>query len=282
MSSVRQRVAPDPTTPPDPNPPDPSPASPPTTSIPGAMCLGVLPNLYLLWTLLHLPATTITTCATIFIGINTFRCVFPNRYNNNIVLRDTVLSSIFITRLLATFSEVSWLIMLSEVAKDLDTLTVQSPTISLLADTLPPICILAQCFVWSSIILHTDSLMFWEEFFWFLLFIINTGINLVFLHHGHHSILITLSLLHGALYLPWQILNLKFILSLDDPPFCFSDVTVTRVVQGLKRAVWYRKQSVVREDWGGWIGESWMFCYWVVMPVWLATIVWEYEKMGAL
>ena len=63
---------------------------------------------------------------------------------------------------------------------------------------------------------------------------------------------------------------------------CFSDVTVTRVVQGLKRAVWYRRQSVVREDWGGWIGESWMFCYWVVMPVWLATIVWEYEKMGAL
>ena len=34
---------------------------------------------------------------------------------------------------------------------------------------------------------------------------------------------------------------------------------------------------MVREDWGGWIGESWMFCYWVVMPVWLATIAWEYD-----
>ena len=123
--------------------------------------------------------------------------------------------------------------------------------------------------------------MFLEEFSWFLMFVINTGINSVFFYHGDQSNLVILSLVHGVLYLPWQTLHLRFILSLDDPPLSLRDVTITRVVRGLKRAVWYRKRSVVREDWGGWIGESWMFCYWVVMPVWLATIVWEYEKMGA-
>ncbi|KAL5246948.1 hypothetical protein ACHWQZ_G018974 [Mnemiopsis leidyi] len=249
----------------------------PTTAVPAAMWLGVIPNIYLLYSLLHLPSNTINTCVRIFIGVNTFRCVFPNRYNNNIVLRDTIFSSIFLTRLLATFSEMSWLIILSEVARDLNSTTVESPTIDLLADILPPICALAQCFVWSSIILHTDSLMFYEEFSWFLLFVINTGINTIFFLHGNHSILVSLSLLHGALYLPWQTLHLKYILSLDDPALSLSHVTCSRIQAGLRRALWYRKRSVARVDWGGWIGESWMFCYWVVMPVWLAAIAWEYD-----
>ena len=153
--------------------------------------------------------------------------------------------------------------------------------INLLADTLPPICVLAQCFVWSSIILHTDSLMFFEEFSWFLMFVINTGLNIVFLYHGNRSTLVILSLVHGALYLPWQTLHLKYILSLDDPPFSLSIVTISRILAGLKRALWYRKKSLVREDWGGWIGESWMFCYWILMPIWLATMAWEYEKVAA-
>ena len=71
-----------------------------------------------------------------------------------------------------------------QVARDINSVTAQSPTIDLLADCLPPVCLLAQCFVCSSIILHTDSLMFYEEFSWFLLFVINTGLNAVFLFYG--------------------------------------------------------------------------------------------------
>ena len=166
-----------------------------------------------------------------------------------------------------------------QVAKDFNSAAPQSDIIDVLGNMLPPLCVLAQCFVWSSILLHTDSIMFYEELAWFLMFVINTGINQVFLYHGNNSLLVILSLAHGVLYLPWQTLHLKYILSLDDPPLSWCDVTVSRVGKGLKRALWYRKQSVVREEWGGWIGESWMFCYWVVMPVWLAAVAWESEKM---
>ena len=47
--------------------------------------------------------------AQVFILVCGFRCIFPNRYNEQVVLHDTWLSSIWLTRFLATFAEVFWL-----------------------------------------------------------------------------------------------------------------------------------------------------------------------------
>ena len=86
MSSLKQRPrapAPAPPLPPLPRshqftsaPSDESSLAPSgDTMVPAAMSLGAVSNLYLLYTLTHLPATTIISCARIFIGVNAFRLV---------------------------------------------------------------------------------------------------------------------------------------------------------------------------------------------------------------
>ena len=62
-----------------------------------------------------------------FIFVGGFRCLFPNRYNENIVLHDTWLSSIGLCRCLATFSEVGWLYIFAKVAWDLNILIPGGP-----------------------------------------------------------------------------------------------------------------------------------------------------------
>src|SRR5262245_18423808 len=55
--------------------------------------------------------------AHILFAVSAFRCLVPNQYKGNVVFHDTPLSSMFLTRLLATLSEVAFFYQLSHVLR---------------------------------------------------------------------------------------------------------------------------------------------------------------------
>src|SRR5713101_2886324 len=73
--------------------------------------LGGLINLYFLAKTLPLPSDDahayIILPAQIFFAVSAYRCLFPVWYKHNVVFHDSVFSSIFATRLFATFSEIA-------------------------------------------------------------------------------------------------------------------------------------------------------------------------------
>src|SRR5262249_57516135 len=79
--------------------------------------LGALVNLSFLAKTLVPPTSTtdphLLVPAQILFGVSGFRCLFPNQYKGNVVFHDTPLSSIFLTRLLATFAEIGFVYLLS-------------------------------------------------------------------------------------------------------------------------------------------------------------------------
>lgn len=163
--------------------------------------------------------------AQVFILVCGYRCIFPNRYNACVVLHDTAFSSIWFTRFLATFSETFWLYQLSCLAKDLNAIRADGPLhwIDASASLMVFLVCFAQCCVWSSFIFETDILMWYEEFNWAVMFILNTGINLWFLisgdvrpHEDARWACVWLSLLFGLIYLPFQIVgHLPYINNLE-------------------------------------------------------------------
>ena len=84
--------------------------------------LGALVNVYFIVSLLGLEAFDLYAVvpALILLGVSAFRCLFPNRYLDNVVFHDSPLSSIFLTRLLATFSEVAYIYLFSYVIRVLN------------------------------------------------------------------------------------------------------------------------------------------------------------------
>ena len=83
--------------------------------------LGALINLYFLVETLPLTSgdaeAHIVLPAQILFAVSAYRCLFPVRYEHNVVFHDSVFSSIFITRLLATFSEVVYIFLFSHVLR---------------------------------------------------------------------------------------------------------------------------------------------------------------------
>ncbi len=79
--------------------------------------LGGLINLYFLAKTLPLPSEDahayIILPAQILFAVSAYRCLFPVRYEHNVVFHDSVFSSIFATRLFATFSEIAYIFLFS-------------------------------------------------------------------------------------------------------------------------------------------------------------------------
>src|SRR5262245_47970945 len=86
--------------------------------------LGALVNLFFLAKTLVPPASStdphLLVPAQILFAVSGFRCLFPNQYKGNVVFHDTPLSSIFLTRLLATFAEIGFIYLLSHVLRRLN------------------------------------------------------------------------------------------------------------------------------------------------------------------
>ncbi len=270
------------------------PATSATTDLPGMLLFGAVPNLFLLYHLLTLepkpssliyqPTTwniDILTAATIFVAVNCFRCCFPNKYRGNVVLHDTPLSSIMLTRTLATFSEMAHFFTLSVVALEMNTRHGEQAWIATGASALPVLCAAAQCLVWSSLLLETDSLVWWEEALWAAMYAVNTLINASFYAAGQSSggelPLVTLSIVFGCLYLPWQCgLHLPSISSRKDPPM-LGAVTWERLKRGAAKAAFEMNPSKDAEKWGGAVGAVWMTSYWILLPWWMVLIADNYS-----
>ena len=248
--------------------------------MPSLLLLGAVPNLFLLSHLSTLEPQAgrehVVTAAQVYVAVNCFRCCFPNRYSGYVVLHDSPLSSIFLTRTLATFSEMAHLCTLGVVALDMN--AGRQAWIDTSAWAMPLICAAAQCLVWSSLLLQTESLMWWEEALWAAMFVVNTAVNVAFSAAGQESTLITLSLVFGALYLPWQCgLHLPSISSRGDPPL-MGAVSWERVKKGAVKAAFKMNPSRDSGVWGGVVGAVWMSAYWILMPWWMVLIADAYSE----
>ena len=256
------------------------------TRLPSLLVVGLLTNALLLHRSLapelHGMEPAVLLTAQIFIAVSAFRCTFPNRYNGNIVLHDTWLSSIFLTRAIATCSELAWIYQLSYVARQFNKVgDSPAPWLDAAAWAMVAFSSVAQCFVWAAITLGRDYLMFYEECCWAGIFVCNTAANahLYLSGIGGAQGVATVSLVFAVFYLPWQ-LGLH-IPSLDvpapTPPAGGAIAWGQEFSRGLSCALHTRKPSRLAVDWGGAVGAVWMTAYWIILPYWLLYTAEQYQ-----
>jgi hypothetical protein len=246
--------------------------------------LGALVNLYFLVKTLTPPLVStdinVLIPAQILFAVSTYRCLFPVRYKGNIVFHDSPLSSIFVTRLLATFSEVALIYQLSYVIRLLNIDNVF--WVDVLSWVMVAQVIVSQFFVWSSILTGRLKLFFFEELGWAFIYLVNTIVSaylyLTVEDFGGRELLIWLNLLFGLVYLPWQFFHLRALLSNAQgkereeagPP----DVTWNILQKGLHQSIYMKNQTNEAKAWGGFIGITWMAAYWATLiPMWVYLIV---------
>ena len=238
--------------------------------------LGALVNVYFIVSLLALETFDlyVVVPALILLGVSAFRCLFPNRYLDNVVFHDSPLSSIFLTRLLATFSEVAYIYLFSYVIRVLN--PEQNVWVNALSWLMVVQVVASQALVWSAILTKRLELYFYEELGWFVIFAANSLASLILYFgtappSGGEGLLL-LNLLFGVFYLPWQVLHLRSLLSEaqedQDPgsaPCHWSE--------GLRDALHQRNRRTDARAWGGLIGLTWMVAYWVsLIPWWVHHI----------
>ena len=124
--------------------------------------LGALINLYFLASTLRLPPgladAHIVVPAQILFAVSAYRCLFPNRYKDNVVLHATPLSSTLVTRLLATCVEVAWIYQFSYVIRLLNIDDVG--WVDALSWMMVAQVVISQVFVWGAILTERLALYF--------------------------------------------------------------------------------------------------------------------------
>ena len=247
--------------------------------------IGALINVYFLWQTINSPIAFIDPYllvpAQILFFVSTYRCLFPVSYSKGVVLHDTFISSIFITRFLVTFVEVAYIYQFSYVLRIIN--ADQIPFVDLLSWLMVLQVVVSQCFVWSAILLQREIYYLYEELGWAIIFIFNTTSSaILYLHldnHDRYETLLQISLVFGLLYLPWQIFHLKKIITraktLDTTK---SDITWELIFKGLKNSIYSRNKTSRPEAWGGIVGMTWMVSYWVTLiPVWIYFIIYTFS-----
>ena len=246
--------------------------------------LGALVNLYFLANTLGLPSDVadahIVVPAQILFAVSAYRCLFPNRYKDNVVLHATPLSSTLVTRLLATFVEVAWIYQFAYVIRLLnvdDVGWVDALSLAMIAQV-----VISQGFVWGAILTGRLTLYFYEELGWALIFAANTVAS-GFLYStidslGGREILIQLNLLFGLVYLPWQFIHLRALRADakigDYRAEPHEAVTWKLVASRLHRSFHETNRSTDAGSWGGLVGLTWMTAYWAsLIPLWVHQIV---------
>jgi hypothetical protein len=139
--------------------------------------LGALINLYFLACTLALPSGAadahIVVPAQILFVVSAYRCLFPNRYKDNVVFHATPLSSTLVTRLLATCVEVAWIYQFSHVIRLLNVEDVG--WVNALSWLMVVQVVISQGLVWGAILTGRLVLYFYEELGWALIFAGNTA-----------------------------------------------------------------------------------------------------------
>ncbi|MEE3330029.1 MAG: hypothetical protein VX246_04090 [Myxococcota bacterium] len=176
--------------------------------------LGALANLYFLANTLALDSgrtdPQIVVPAVILFAVSGYRCLFPNRYKDNVVLHDSVLSSTLVTRVIATFSEVAYIYQFSHVLRLLNVANVG--WVDALSWLMVFQVVVSQFCVWGAIATERLTLYVYEELGWLVMFVANTVAS-AYLYAtveglGPREILLQLNLLFGVFYLPWQVVHL--------------------------------------------------------------------------
>src|SRR5262247_4147641 len=134
--------------------------------------LGALVNFYFL---AHTPAPFapgvdpyLVLPAQIFFVVSLYRCLFPVRYEHNVVFHDSIFSSIFATRLLATIAEIAYIYQFSRVLRLLNVEHVG--WVDGLSWLMVAAATTSQAFVWAAVLTGRFELYFFEELGWLLIF----------------------------------------------------------------------------------------------------------------
>lgn len=241
--------------------------------------LGALTNFYFLGRTLVPPLASVEAQvlipAQILFSVSAFRCLFPVRYKDNIVFHDSPLSSVFLTRFLATFSEVA---LIYQLAYGIRLLNIeQVGWVDALSWLMVVQVSVSQIFVWGSILTGKLNLFFYEELGWGLIYAINTitsaYLYLTIDNFGGRGILIQLNLLFGLIYLPWQLIHLRVLRSDAQEETC-SAVNWKSLARGLNKAIYGKNQTSDSKAWGGLVGIIWMTVYWATLiPMWVYLII---------
>lgn len=246
--------------------------------------LGALINLVFLANTFTLASGTtdahIVIPAQILFAVSAYRCLFPVRYKDNVVFHASPLSSIFLTRLLATFVEVAWIYQFSHVIRVLNVNHVG--WVDALSWLMVLQVVISQGFVWGAILQGRLALYYYEELGWGVIFAANT-IASAYLHAtvdalGGRDILLQLNLLFGLVYLPWQFIHVR-VLRADarargEMTEGSASVTGTPLANGLRRSIHERNRATDADAWGGLVGLVWMVAYWATLiPIWVHHVV---------
>lgn len=249
--------------------------------------LGSLSNIYFIYHTLPFYGkldNQITIPALVLFIVSAYRCLFPNKYEQNIVFHKTIFSSIFLTRFLATFSEVFYIYLFSYVIRILN--IEQIAWVNFLSWIMVALVVISQCCVWTAILTRKLKLYFYEEFGWAVIFIANTiasaYLNWSKVDLGEKSVLLKLNLVFAVFYLPWQMLHLHSLFLQGEK----DKLNVKKVEEGeekpfirvlgssLKRALFFMDKKTDAASWGGFIGLTWMLAYFAVLiPMWIYYIV---------
>jgi hypothetical protein len=246
--------------------------------------LGGLINLYFLVDTLLLPSGDVDTYvvlpAQILFAVSAYRCVFPVRYEHNVVFHDSILSSIFVTRLAATFSEIAYVFLFSYILRLLN--IGHTEWVIVLSWLMVVQVVISQGFVWAAILTEQLELYYYEELGWALIFVLNTIVSaylyLTVCALGGREILLELNLLFGIVYLPWQVIHLASLRARArrnrGKTGAGSPSISIRLATGLERAVRVKTRRTDADSWGGPIGLIWMTGYWATLiPMWVYHIV---------
>ncbi len=246
--------------------------------------LGVLLNLYFLRETMIPPWVFkndhILIPAQIFFIISAFRCFFPVNYVTNAVLHDSLFSSVFITRIFATFSEVAYIYLFSYIIRLFN--ASQIPFIDVLSWLMVAQVIISQCFVWCAILTERKTLYFYEELGWGVIFVIYTIASAILYlgldSLGEYVLLLQLNLLFGVVYLPWQFIHLKALrLSVNHQEInedLHAEMNWSLLKKSLYKSIQMKNQTTKPKDWGGVVGMTWMIGYWAALiHAWIYLIV---------
>ena len=246
--------------------------------------LGALLNLYFLANTYLIASGKADTwsivSAQILFAVSGYRCLFPVRYEQNVVFHDAVCSSSFLTRLVAMFSEIAYIFLLSHVLRMFNIYHVT--WVDILSWLMVAQVVISQCFVWTAIVIEHFEFYFYEELGWAFIFAANTAAS-AYLYTtvgmlGGKSILLILNLLFGVVYLPWQTIHLaglhrEAIRHWGESESGSVPIS-TRLAMGLEQAVRIKNVRTDAASWGGFVGLTWMTAYWATLiPVWVYYIV---------
>jgi hypothetical protein len=241
--------------------------------------LGALPNLYFLARTMTVDAAAyVVVPAQIFFAVAAYRCLFPVRYEHYVVLHDSVFSSVFATRTLATFSEVAYIFLLACVLQRFNVENVG--WVNIVAGLMVVQVVICQVCVWVAILLERFDFYFHEELGWLFMYAANT-IASAYLYFtidalaADRQLLLQWNLFFGVFYAPFQVVNLRAVLAQarrqGDRRVPW---TLERLSTGLRRSIELKNRRTDAESWGGLVGLIWMTGYWgTVLPLWVYAIV---------